>query len=189
MSPKGRVKNVRTVNLGGYRKARVWIGELPDAVFQPTGTRVQMYEASGSGPGLPSLAAVELSVFVSARFIYGLIGGDWRPNAAGELRVSIHTSSSNGTLLPDHLSARGEDVRVGLPDEYSEGVLAGVQQWVEALEVVPSGELTINCAAHGLVSSSQMAFKRVSWTLCKLLTTDGAALTDEELNSFFPLTM
>ena len=72
------------------------------------------------------LAAIELLVPHGARASYGLLGGHFEPRSDGQLTVNIYASSPNERCFADSLVSRIDEVRVGLPEEYVEGVLDGI---------------------------------------------------------------
>jgi hypothetical protein len=57
---------------------------------------------------------------------------------------------------------------VGLPAEYAQAVLAGVNLAKSELNVLTAGKLLINCAAHGATASSEAVYKHLPASLIKL---------------------
>jgi hypothetical protein len=106
---------MRTLEFEKHLRARVWIGELPDAAY-PSGKSFCRAIAAGreSQNGL-RLAAVEVLVPLGPRSMYGLLGGEWKPTTTGQFSVDVHISSANERLFADSLAMNVDDVRVGLP--------------------------------------------------------------------------
>ncbi len=110
---------MRTLELGKYQRARVWIGELPNVACPPVKTLTHTIVADSELQHGLRLAAVELLIVTGPRSIYGLLGGQWKPDATGELSIEISISGANERLLVDNLAMKGDEVRVGLPAEYA----------------------------------------------------------------------
>lgn len=182
-------KAMRTPSIGAFRQARVWIGELPNAAYSPVDTVTHVI-AAGRQPipnGL-TLATVEVFVPLGGRALYGLLGGHWRPTKGSHLSVELSVSAPNEHSFPDSLAEKVDDVRVGLPAEYAQGVFDGIDLAKGELNTVAAGELSIDCAAHGAVGSSSAIFKHLASVLVKLFNTIHAEPSDEELARLFPST-
>jgi hypothetical protein len=117
---------MRTLDLGKYRKARVWIGTLPDAAYSPREVITRVFSAGAGMRTETRAVAIEILVPLGPRSMYGLLGCHFNPDRMGQLGVDVHVASSNGPVLPDSLATRGDEVRIGLPAEYAGAILAGV---------------------------------------------------------------
>lgn len=177
---------MKTLDLGRFRRARVWIGELPDAAYSSINPITHTVRAGGQQHGGRRLVAVELFVPLGARSMYGLIGGLFEPWRAGQLTVEVSSSSNSERLLTDSLASGIDEVRVGLPAEYIAAILRGVD--AVALEVggVASGKLVINCGAYGVVGSCQAIYESLAATLVKLCNIATNDVSDSELIRMFP---
>jgi hypothetical protein len=178
---------MRTLELGKHRRARIWTGDLPNASYPSTHVLTYSIAASDiSQPG-PTLAAVEVFVPLGGRFIYGLLGGHWVPDPSlGRLDVDICVAAATGRVFGDSLAIGSDEVRVGLPAEYAQGVMAGVDLAASDLNTVSAGRLSINCAAHGHIGSSNVVFKHLAAILIKLVNGSGGAMSIQELIELFP---
>jgi len=179
---------MRTLELGKYRRARVWIGELPVATYPSAKTLTHTVAASDASQSEPKLAAVEVFVPLGARSMYGLLGGQWTPGATGQLSVDVGITDPNGPLFADNIAGKGDEVRVGLPAEYAQAVLAGVNLVQGELNTLSAGKLTINFAAHGAIGSCEAVYKHLAAILIKLFNAGGAEPSDEDLVKLFPST-
>jgi hypothetical protein len=182
-------KAMRTPSIGAFRQARVWIGELPDAIYPPVDTLTHVV-AAGRLPirnGL-TLATVEVFVPLGGRALYGLLGGRLKPTKGSHLSVQLSVSAPNEHSFPDSLAEKVDDVRVGLPAEYVQGVFDGIDLAKGELNTVAAGKLFIDCAAHGAIGSSSAIFKHLAAVLVKLFNIAQAESSDEELAKLFPST-
>jgi hypothetical protein len=179
---------MRTLGLGKHRRARVWIGELPDAACPSIKTLTHAIAAGKERQDGLKLAAVELLIVTGPRSIYGLLGGQWKPDATGQLSVDVSVSAANERLLADSLAMKGDEVRVGLPAEYAKAVLAGVDMAKSELNALTAGKLSINCAAHGAIGSCEAVYKHLAAILVKLFNAASVEPSDDELVKLFPPT-
>jgi hypothetical protein len=117
--------------------------------------------------------------------LYGLLGGRWQSENGSQVSVEVSVSTSNERLFPDSLASGTDEVRVGLPSEYIEGVLDGLDL-ARGETTLAAGKLSIDCAAHGAVGPSNGIYKHLAAVLVKLFNTVDAQPSDEELNNLFP---
>jgi hypothetical protein len=179
---------MRTLALGKYRQARVWIGELPDTAYPSVETLTHTTAADAKSQGKFMLAAVEVFVPLGPRSMYGLLGGQWTPDASGQFQVDVNVSAPNERLLADNLAIKGDEVRVGLPSEYAKAVAAGVDLAQVHLSILPSGKLLIDHAAHGAIGSCEAVYKHLAAVLVKLFNSTEMERSDEGLVKLFPAT-
>lgn len=132
------------------------------------------------------LAAVEVFVPLGPRSMYGLLGGKFKPDATGHLSIDVSVAAANERLLADNLAMKGDEVRVGLPAEYAQAVLAGVSLAKGDLNVLAAGRLSINCAAHSAIGSCAAVYKHLAAILVKLLNSAIVEPSDDELVELFP---
>jgi len=170
--------------IGKYK--RIWIGELPEATYPPDRTSTISLPAKTVWSGTPLLAAVELVVPRGPRIWYGLLGGRLEPRSSDKLTITLTISGHSGPVLTDTLAPSYDEVRVGLPGEYVEAVVAGFKSAAAATDALVAGELTVNCAAHGLVGSSNAIFEHLGDILLKLFNNVEPEITDERLTTFLP---
>jgi hypothetical protein len=178
---------MRVLELGKYRRARVWIGELPDASYPFIEVLTHTVVARAESQSALKLAAIEIFVPLGPRSMYGLLGGQFDPETAGHLSVDVRVSAANGRLLADSLAMKGDEVRVGLPAEYAQAVLVGVDLAATEPNTVAPGRLSISCAAHGAIGSCEAIYKHLSTTLVKLFNT-ASQPSDDEIARLFPST-
>jgi hypothetical protein len=179
---------MRTLQLGKHRQARFWIGELPDVACPSVKTLTHTIAADREPRNGLTLAAIEVFVHLGPRSMYGLLGGEWKPDATGQLSIDVNISTANERLFADSLALKGDEVRVGLPAEYAKAVLAGVDAAKSELSALTAGKLSINCATHGAIGSCEAIYKHLAATLVKLFNVASLEPTDDELAKLFPPT-
>lgn len=179
---------VRVLKLGKYGRARVWIGELPGAAYPAVKTFTHAIAAEASSENRLRLVAVEVFMPLGPRSMYGLLGGRWTSGTTSQLSVDVSIAAADGQLLSDNLAGKGDEVRVGLPAEYAQAVLAGVDLAKSEMNTLAAGKVSINCAAHGAIGSCEAVFKHLAAILIKLLNTASVEPSDEDLVKLFPPT-
>jgi hypothetical protein len=177
---------MKTLRPGFERQARVWIGELPDAIYPAEKSVRHVLSTSDRSVVEPLLAAVEFFAHVGPRTYFGLLGGQLLPSETGRLAVNVSITDTEGKPFLNNPSSKVDKIRVGLPSEYVGGVLAGVALAKKELDVLSSGNLLINCAAHGYIGSSESTFKHLALILLKLFNSQNIlAMDEEQLAKFF----
>ncbi len=165
------------LNLGS-REARIWLQELPDADYEAHEVVEHLLTAKTSALSEIRQAAVELFRHTTGPSSYGLLGAEFTPKPTGYLVVSVAVSSTDGRRLEWAFANAIDEVYVGLLPEYISGILEGVH---DAGEILGSGVLRFQWAAHGAVGSSQRFFEELARIVVQLLTDEANSLSEEEL--------
>jgi hypothetical protein len=155
------------LQLPRHRKAKVWLGESPNAGYSPTGFVRRTVSVGPAAAPVMRIAAVELMVPRGPRASYGLLGAelldDGRPD--GEVSVAVNRT---GFPMQDSLALMPDDVHIGLLDEYAGAVVSGVARVVsEGWRF--QGDLTFRWAAHAAVGSSPDMFAELGALVARLL--------------------
>jgi hypothetical protein len=179
---------MRNLDLGKHRRARIWTGELPDAECPSIKTLTHFVAAKAQSPSGLTLAAIEVFVPLGPRSMYGLLGGRFEPDATGQLNIDVNISAATERLFADSLAVKGDQVRVGLPAEYAQAVLAGVNLAKGEMNALASGKLSFDCATHGAIGSCEAIYKHLAAVLVKLFNAASLELSDDELVKLFPPT-
>lgn len=179
---------MRVLNLGKFRRARVWIGDLPDATYRPLNTVKCSMAANSNVADGPRLAAIELLVPQGAHSMYGMLGGEFEPDSGASFDVEVCLSSASEPVFANGLANQTDEVRMGLPSEYIEGVCSGIALAKGELDRLLAGKLRVNCAAHGAVGSCEAVFKHLAAILVKLFNLKNQVPSDSELIKLFPST-
>jgi hypothetical protein len=191
--------SVEIVHLGYSSKARVWLGELPDCAY-PSGKileAVQEQETQSSSQAEPSCAAVEAMLVRGPRVLYGLLGASFTPDESQRcvVQVGVDTAFERPAnwMFPEYsreqtrwaLATNLDSIYIGLLEEYAPAVLRGS---VHAGEVLGGGLLRFDCAAHGLVGSSEWLFQNLADLLVVLLARTQRFLNLEDLTMMLTAT-
>jgi hypothetical protein len=124
------------------------------------------------------IAALEISIPHGPITSYALLGAELTESEVQGLEVAVFVNSS-GFPFAQTLAQRPEEARVGLPKEYADAVIAGVEN-VARLYGLPTGAaLQFRWGAHGLIGSSPWIFKKVSNLVAQLFTLPKTASKEE----------
>ena len=132
-------------------RVRIWLNELPDDALLPVGTamRISTFENS-SATICRSQVAIEALRSYGASFGYGLLGVEFIPTTDGTTSVAVPVDGSAFERpYPASIARSLDEVTVGCPSEYVDGICACLQS-IQA-EKRPSGAITIQCMAHGMI--------------------------------------
>jgi hypothetical protein len=176
-----------TLLLPFNRKARVWVNDLPRAVFEAKDSYEVVLPAKNHMFNSVQKACVEWLVPTGPRAIYGLLGAEYVPIQNGEIHIQINSSQGNEPSFSDSLAHPIDDVRVGLPSEYVPGIISGLSLAKQEIQELLSGKVIFQCAAHGQVGSSEMIFKYLSSIVIRILMSEDKNLSAEKLASLFPM--
>jgi hypothetical protein len=115
-----------------------------------------------------------------------MLGARFAPVDSTQLTIQIATSvdDTSARQLWQHSQSSSRVTYplgfIGLPTEYSGGVLQGVLDAPE-LERLGGGSLTFTCAAHHPVDSNTRAFRQLAKIVVRLLQADAQTLSHAEL--------
>jgi hypothetical protein len=178
-------RSMITVQLAPYRLVWLWIGDLPAPVFEPDATVEHTLPVTGRVVQ-STCAAAELSIIYGPRADYGMLGATFAPIDSTQLTIQIATSVDDPSArqLWQHSQSSTRATYpfgfIGLPTEYSDGVLQGVLDAPE-LERLGGGSLTFACAAHNPVDSNTLTFRQLARIVVRLLQADAQTLSHPEL--------
>lgn len=146
---------VRILRLTPTATVRLWpTDDL--APFTALGVERRTVRA-GATPLTTDRVILEALVPRGARAEYGLLAFR-HERSIGELaELVIPYGNGFGAPMPQSLAAQVDEVRIGLPREHVDGVLAGAGH-----SPPPPGVLTLTGAAHGTVGSSPSFFSRLA---------------------------
>jgi hypothetical protein len=165
--------------LSGYRRANVWLDELPPVGFLPTSLNTNTVLGTGQVTAFRQMVAVELYVPHGPTVSYALLGADIVPKVIDGLEIVVGVSEG-GPPYPSALASKVDQVKIGLPSEYATAVAEGAMRVVELGGGPVNASLRFRWAAHGVVGSSRAIFRRASEILVRLLVLPvGAA--DEQI--------
>jgi hypothetical protein len=180
------VEAVKVLDLGQSRKARVWIGELPELSYPQIGLLRQSIGISNAPVRTARRAAIELFKSTCGPSSYGLLGAEFVPALSDRLVIEVVASRSDGPTFLDSMAFQSDDVRIGLPGEYAEAVLESVVNAAESWLLGP-GDLRFHRAAHGLAGSSPMIFKQLTAAVVHVIAAVQDQVAEQELGAYLGL--
>lgn len=164
-----------TLNLGFHRKARIWIGGVPN-VYNDVDEIIQLTLSSTSSKITEvKRVAVELTIPAGPRIIFGSLGAIFKPISSQQLTIEIAVSN-NISKKVDWLSDSLNKTYFGLPVEYAKGVKEGA---LIAKELLGSGILYFDYALHSPIGSSTKLFHHLAVSIVQISACD--ILSEEKL--------
>lgn len=165
-------------NLGGYRKGRLWLDDLPEIGYKAIKVLKSSVESENHKWGLKTIA---LELLLAPREIsnYGLLGVKYIPSEDNYLNIEVKVSEFDERLLTGTIAMSTDEVHVGIPEDYAEAIMATMQDFQKNFSL-SSGTLLFDYGAHGHVGSSKIIFSKITKILMNLLSTNSKDLTNEE---------
>ncbi|WP_437306062.1 hypothetical protein [Sorangium sp. So ce388] len=160
-------------------KARLWVSESATSGVAFTEPISGSFVAAR--PGAPEHPAVTVEALVPRGPLaeYGLLGLAYKSTASGNLCIEVGHSASDGSRWDRSLASAIDDVRLGLPEEYSQAIFQALSSAVGAK--LGPGVLRLSEAAHGAIGSSPNFFARLSLAAAELMFIDMADASDDLL--------
>lgn len=173
---------IRVFDSDRYLRARVWLDELPELGYQSSGVIGHTAETNQAPSAQTRQAAVELFIPAGGRALYGLLGAELIPTLDNKLLIQVAVSADPQRRFEWSLAGRVDEVSIGLPADYAEGVITGALQ---RSDILGAGVLRFDRAAHGVVGSSWEFFRRLATIVVHVLVLQPVEATDEEMNALF----
>ena len=85
-------------------------------------------------------------------------------------------------MFKDSIASKLDDVRVGLPLDYAESVMAGVSKTLQESRIFPATEIQFKRAAHGRAGSDKATFRELGRLLTKLMIVENLPATEAEMS-------
>src|SRR5437762_10186888 len=118
---------VKNIELGRHRRARIWLGSLPDAAYRSPGKLTRSWVASLAPPVPNRSAAIELLVPKGGRFAYGLLGGVFEEIPQPQFVLDVQEGTTDDHAYTSSLAEPLDLIRVGLPTEYCKAIVDGFE--------------------------------------------------------------
>ena len=167
---------MQTIKLDRHAQARVWIDENPRAIY-PATEIISKNIANGltkKNKNKNKRGSIEIIIPVGARFFYGFLGAEFIPNDSGSFGIELLVSTEHENIYAESIASEFDQIRLGLPSEYSQSVLAGAIESLaeKKLGEFGSGILRFDQAAHSQIGSSNKFFRHIARTVVQLLMID-----------------
>jgi hypothetical protein len=176
-----------TLNLKGHCKARIWVKRNLDFSFTPSEILTETYSKIDKTWHVnDSYIAVELSVPVGARIIYGMLGAEFKSNQSNSFLLEINSSDVTKTILKTPLYHGIDDVFIALPDIYTNSIKREVERCFEG-KLFPPGKMKIDCAAYSEVGSNKKIFDDLVVIICNYFFSGKDFKSDDDYLDLFLL--
>ncbi|MBI4510126.1 MAG: hypothetical protein HY698_10870 [Deltaproteobacteria bacterium] len=171
---------MRSIPLGRFGKARLYVHERPDAAYNVI--RVDERITSVQQSRMLALeVALEVYIPRGALVEYGLLGMRFVPEERQDLVVQVCVGEPCDRAYQESLARLVDDVRVGLPDEYATSVTSAI--CALAPTTLGPGLLLVDRAAHGLIGSSPALFEKLAQALVMMVS--GLSEPDSQVARLF----
>ena len=168
------------LNLSGYRKARIWLGELPKLNYPILNVLSRTKDEKKVDISEVRRTAIEMLIPTGGCFIYGLLEAEFTPTNLGEFSIKVATSANTGNPVDWSLATSVDEVCAGIPLEYSESVIEGA---LSVGDILGSGILCFEGGAHGAVGSSKHIFRHLATTAVRILVYPFESISEEILTT------
>jgi hypothetical protein len=159
---------IYSLKLSRFRRANIWLDEPPPAAFRPSSERVCVLKSKVKMRTLRNIAAVEISVAHGPMTSYALIGAELVDTKIEDLQVIVPFNST-GSPFTTSLASKGDEVRLGLLDEYVDSVFTGVKTFASSAGLPTHMAMRFAWAAHASIGSSRSIFETATGLLLNLL--------------------
>ncbi|MFP5269071.1 hypothetical protein [Coleofasciculus sp.] len=165
---------MQTIKLDRHVQARVWIDENPRAIYPATEIISKNIANGLTKKNKNKRGSVEILIPVGARFFYGFLGAEFIPNDSDSFGIEILVSTEHENIYAESIASEFDQIRLGLPSEYSQSVLDGAIESLaeKKLGEFGSGMLRFDQAAHSQIGSSNKFFRHIARTVVQLLMID-----------------
>jgi hypothetical protein len=165
------------ISLTALARSRISLHPRTGLRFEPDGSLSQ--RTIGRPQVAKRYISIEAVVPTGALNDYGLLAVSYEPHQSGELRLDVGYKHNADAKWLSSLAAMTDDVRVGLPEEYSQAVMDGLLS--STYLGAPSGVVVVTEAAHGRVGSSPIFFKKLAVACAEIVFWNDARLTEHVL--------
>jgi len=167
---------MQTIKLDRHVQARVWIDENPRAIYPATEIISNNIANGLTKKNKNKRGSIEILIPVGARFFYGFLGAEFLPNDSGHFGIELLVSTEHENIYAESIASEFDQIRLGLPSEYSQSVLDGAIESLaeKKLGELGSGILRFDQAAHSQIGSSNKFFRHIARTIVQLLMIDGS---------------
>ncbi|MBQ7794655.1 MAG: hypothetical protein IJ366_09105 [Clostridia bacterium] len=158
------------------RRIRIWVNELP-IKYKANKVISLSCDYVSSDAIVASSVAVEIKNGRLSNNNYAMIGGEFQINNTGRFQVNLSIPYNMNKKYITDMSSSNDNVYIGFDEQYSIAIM-GCDHSENRL---PSGILTINCAACAEIGSSIKCFKWAYRVLLNTLCKKQILFDDKEL--------
>ncbi|MNV59236.1 hypothetical protein D3C71_1516480 [compost metagenome] len=173
-------------NIGAHGKFRLWCNEPHEdsCLLAPTDDSVFLHQFKEGKTYHTCTLVLECIIPRGARVVYGLLGVRYLPsNVDAVLRVKAGKSPLSKKIYSDSLLGIFEATNIGLPPEYAAASISGLTRAFQDGANLGSGLVEICHAAYGDVSSNELIFEKIAFTLAHLLPLECTDISVERVHS------
>lgn len=156
-------------NLGELKKGRLWINQVYNLQYGTNKIVKSHFKANNTNE--VSIANIVLELLLMPRHVsnYALLGASFTPTSGELLEVRVNISQYNGEVTKDSIAMPEDEVHLGIPEEYAEGIVETTDSVIKEIGGFPSGILEFNVGAHGYVGSSILTFSKITSIILKIM--------------------
>jgi len=164
-------------NLGGLKRGRFWINQLPFRLEPSARSLVDSFDHYNS-LFIPAFRiCCEIALLPREISNYGLLGLEFSPLEGHSVQYEIFYLENNRVLLEDNIAMRSEQVYIGIPKEFAIAI-KDVMEKLNGSEI-PVGKYSFITSAYGAVGSSKVIFSKLTSILLKLACANPNVLNGE----------
>lgn len=162
------------------RRIKIWVNELP--IKYKANKVISLFcDYVSSDATVISSVAVEIKNGCLSNNNYAMIGGEFQNNNTGCFQVNLSIPYSMNKKYITDMSLSNDNVYIGFDEQYS----IAIRGYDYSENRLPSGILTINCAACAEIGSSIKCFKLAYRVLLNTLCKKQIHFEDKELFLLF----
>ncbi len=181
------------LDLGEFKRGRLWINEMPNIKMEVTSSFEEVVEVNNYQQWEEKVITLELLLAPRDISNYALLGVKYNPTSTNMLNIQVNATNFNGSILQDNIALLTDEVHMGIPQAYVSSIISTAKEKAKELNF-PAGSLIFEIGAHGYVGSSKVAFAILTKVLMGLISKNMKDIFTEELNemvlnllkSFFP---
>lgn len=158
----------RSFELSRFRRANVWINEVPPAEFMAVSIVRRTLKPKATINATSQKVGVEIYIPHGSKASYGVLGAELVESETDGLEIIVSVNNGGNPFRPS-LASKSDEVIVGLLDEYADAVIGGIIKAAEVVGAPTNASLRFRWAAHGLVGSSHSIFESASAIVLQLL--------------------
>lgn len=157
-------------NLGNFKKGRLWINTYPNLQYKTIKIIKITIESDNSSEIIIDNITLELLLMSRHTSNYALLGARFTPTIGQSLEIQINVSQYDGEIMKGSIAMPEDEVHIGIPEEYANGIAVTAQRVIKEIGGFPPGILKFDLGAHGYVGSSILIFSKITSVILKLMT-------------------